>query len=247
MAIQKTNINDVLDKNYAEFDLGLLCEDKYKDLKHIDMVIYTLLHNQHGLSVKTTMTGNKRFVDSNGNIFISISQEKLCKILRTTKPTLNASLNRLEEMELLEVVRVGKTKCNRIYVGKLERTTTLGDYIKSLNLSDEEECKDKEISIKTVNIKDIKENKKDLTAGTVKPSEELENKSSNSTNKNSNNSIPQSSKTNNNYGKKLKTRYHNINQTFKKYSDDELEKLLQESQKDKFEFVPSYGKTNHEN
>ena len=66
--------------------------------------------------------------------------------------------------------------------------------------------------------------------------------------KNSNkNSIPQNNNSNNNYGKKLKTRYHNINQTFKKYSDDELEKLLQESQKDKFEFVPSYGKTNHEN
>ena len=240
MAIQKTNINDVLDKNYAEFDLGLLCEDKYKDLKHIDMVIYTLLHNQHGLSVKTTMTGNKRFVDSNGNIFISISQEKLCKILRTTKPTLNTSLNRLEEMELLEVVRVGKTKCNRIYVGKLERTTTLGDYIKSLNLSDEEECKDKEISIKTVNIKDIKENKKDLTAGTVKPSEELENKSSNSTNKNSNNSIPQSNKSNNkkefkpNYS--LNPKIHkNLSTNFLNYGNDEdLEKMLLESQKSKF-------------
>ena len=70
----------------------------------------------------------------------------------------------------------------------------------------------------------------------------------NSYNVNSNkNSIPQNNNSNNNYGKKLKTRYHNINQTFKKYSDDELEKLLQESQKDKFEFVPSYGKTNHEN
>ena len=31
-----------------------------------------------------------------------------------------------------------------------------------------------------------------------------------------------------------KTRYHNINQTFKKYKDDELEKILQESQKGKF-------------
>ena len=37
------------------------------------------------------------------------------------------------------------------------------------------------------------------------------------------------------YGnQKLKTRYHNINQTFKKYEDNELEKLLQDSQRDKF-------------
>ena len=145
MTIKKTNINDVIEKNYAEFDLGLLCEEKYNKLKHIDMVVYTLLHNQHGLSVKTTMSGSKRFVDSKGNIFINITQEKLCKILRTTKPTLISSLNRLEELELLEIVRAGVQKCNKIYVGKLERTTTLGDYIKSLNLNDEE---DEEISFK---------------------------------------------------------------------------------------------------
>ena len=237
MAIQKTNINDVLDKNYAEFDLGLLCEDKYKDLKHIDMVIYTLLHNQHGLSVKTTMTGSKRFVDSNGNIFISISQEKLCKILRTTKPTLNASLNRLEKMELLEVVRVGKTKCNRIYVGKLERTTTLGDYIKSLNLSDEEEYKDKEISIKTVNIKDIKDNKKAPVPPQTEANKELE------TFKNSNkNSIPQNNDSNNKSNKEFKPNYSlnpkihkNLSTKFLNYGNEEdLEKMLLESQKSKF-------------
>ena len=34
--------------------------------------------------------------------------------------------------------------------------------------------------------------------------------------------------------KQVKTRFHNINQTFNKYSPDELEKMLQESQKGKF-------------
>ena len=239
MTIKKTNINDVIEKNYAEFDLGLLCEEKYNKLKHIDMVVYTLLHNQHGLSVKTTMSGSKRFVDSKGNIFINITQEKLCKILRTTKPTLISSLNRLEELELLEIVRTGVQKCNKIYVGKLERTTTLGDYIKSLNLNDEE---DEEISINTVNLKDIKQTKKDLADNTAKPSEELESKSSNSTNKNSNNSIPQNSNSNNKSNKEFKPNYSlnpkihkNLSTKFLDYGNDEdLERMLLESQKSKF-------------
>ena len=239
MTIKKTNINDVIEKNYAEFDLGLLCEEKYNKLKHIDMVVYTLLHNQHGLSVKTTMSGSKRFVDSKGNIFINITQEKLCKILRTTKPTLISSLNRLEELELLEIVRAGVQKCNKIYVGKLERTTTLGDYIKSLNLNDEE---DEEISINTVNLKDIKQTKKDLADNTTKPSEELENKSSDSTNKNSNNSIPQNNNSNNKSNKEFKPNYSlnpkihkNLSTNFLNYGNDEdLERMLQESQKGKF-------------
>ncbi|MDU1540268.1 MAG: DnaD domain protein [Paeniclostridium sordellii] len=37
-----------------------------------------------------------------------------------------------------------------------------------------------------------------------------------------------------NNSKQVKTRFHNINQTFTKYSPDELEKILQESQKGKF-------------
>ena len=98
------------------------------------------------------------------------------------------------------------------------------------------------ISINRDKLDMLLNNKKAPVSPQTEANKELE------TFKNSNkDSIPQNNNSNNNYGKKLKTRYHNINQTFKKYSDDELEKLLQESQKDKFEFVPSYGKTNHEN
>ena len=63
-------------------------------------------------------------------------------------------------------------------------------------------------------------NAKDIKLLDEKHREKMNNKSSN---KGSNNTAPQ-----------VKTRYHNINQTFKNYSDDELEKLLQESQKGKF-------------
>jgi hypothetical protein len=139
MAIDKTSVKDIIDKNYAEFDLGLLCEDKYKSLKHIDMVVYTLLNNQHGLSIKTTLNGSKRYIDKSGYIFISIAREKLCKILRTTRPTLNASLKRLQELDLVEVVNIGNMKCDRIYVGKLKRTVTLGDYMKSMSIGEEEQ------------------------------------------------------------------------------------------------------------
>ena len=185
MAIEKTNIKDIIDKNYAEFDLGLLCEDKYKSLKHIDMVVYTLLNNQHGLSVKTTLNGSKRFVDKNGYVFISIGQDKLCKLLRTTRPTLNASLKRLEEVGLVEVVNTGNMKCNRIYVGKLKRTITLGDYMKDMNISSEENEFIPSIDMET--IEEIKENKKASTVPPVKAT---------NTNKNNidTNIIPQNNK-----------------------------------------------------
>ena len=238
MTIEKTNINDVIDKNYAEFDLGLLCEETYKSLKHIDMVVYTILNNQHGLSVRTTLNGNKKYVDKNGYIFIGIGQDKLCKLLRTTRPTLLASLKRLEEAELIEVVNVGNMKCNRIYVGKLKRTITLGEYMRNLGIEENEAIEETTPSIDVVNIKDI--NKKAVTAGT-------DTTNSNSKNNNSNNSIPQKQDNDtsrkskkNNFGNNYQNKPKNkngikcVNDTFKNYEADELEKKLLQSQKGKF-------------
>ena len=188
MAIDKTSIKDIIDKNYAEFDLGLLCEDKYKSLKHIDMVVYTLLNNQHGLSVKTTLNGSKRYIDKSGYIFISIAREKLCKVLRTTRPTLNASLKRLQELELIEVVNVGNMKCDRMYIGKLKRTITLGDYMKSMSI-EESEVVEHEPKIDAINIEDIKENENKKAPTFAEEGANAENK-----NNFNNNSIPQNTK-----------------------------------------------------
>ena len=83
-------------------------------------------------------------------------------------------------------------------------------------------------------------NKKAPTCDEVEASKELENTSSDSTNKNSNNSIPQSNKSNNkkefkpNYS--LNPKIHkNLSTNFLNYGNDEdLERMLLENQKSKF-------------
>ena len=235
MAIEKTNINDIIDKNYAEFDLGLICEDRYKTLKHIDMVVYTLLNNQHGLSIKTTLNGSKKFVDKNGYVFISIGQDKLCKLLRTTRPTLNSSLKRLEEVGLIEVVNIGNMKCNRIYIGKLKRTITLGDYMKDMSIGEEDEFIP---SIEMETIDEIKDNKKASTVPPVKANKE---------NIKSNNSIPQNNKkyaSKKEENKVLNNKHNNtVKNTFTEYEAKELEIKLQKSQEERLgysQFNPSF-------
>lgn len=213
MTIEKTNVTDIIDKNYAEFDLGLLCEDKYKSLKHIDMVVYTVLNNQHGLSVKTTLNGSKKFIDKNGYIFISIGQEKLCDVLRTTRPTLLASLKRLEAVNLIEVVNIGNMKCNRIYVGKLKRSITFGDYMKEFNISDEDDID----FVPSIDVKPIDnviefENKK-------APSTAIEDANKNVSNNQSNDIISQSDINNTSYQKKSQ-----LQKLTKKYNNNSNKK-----------------------
>ena len=199
------------------------------------MVVYTLLNNQHGLSIKTTLNGSKKFVDKNGYVFISIGQDKLCKLLRTTRPTLNSSLKRLEEVGLIEVVNTGNMKCNRIYVGKLKRTITLGDYMKDMSIGEEDEFIP---SIEMETIDEIKDNKKASTVPPVKANKE---------NIKSNNSIPQNNKkyaSKKEENKVLNNKHNNtVKNTFTEYGADELEKKLQKSQEDRLgysQFNPSF-------
>lgn len=156
MTIIKTNINDI-EKNFAKFDLALICEDMYKGLSDSDKILYTILKNQESLSIKNVQNGNMRYVDSNGYIFIEISQAKLCKLLGKSEPTIRKSLNSLAKVGLIERVSSGYQKCDKIYVGNTVSTLTLGDYFKKISVELEEENKkeDKKINIKASRIEDI--------------------------------------------------------------------------------------------
>ena len=182
MAIIKTNISEV-EEVFAKLDLALICEEKYQSLKQFDWVVYAILKNQEGLSKRSYLMGNKSYVDKYNNVFVRISQKKLAKLLKTSIPTLRNSLNRLVEVDLLEIHVVGQNECNIMYIGNPERTITFGEYIESIGkaLEDEDNAKDFKPSINVDNIKDL-DNKKASTVPAVKTNKE---------NIKSNNSIPQ--------------------------------------------------------
>ena len=234
----RTNIKNI-SKRYAELDFALICEEKYSNLKQIDWVVFAILKNQESLSLYSYEKGNRSYVDEDLNVFIRISQEKLAKLIKTSIPTLRASLKRLESVELIEIIVTGVNKCNKIYCGEPIRTITFEEYFKKIGKDIEADAVE---SKPTINVKNVKDNKKAPTCDEVEASEELENKSSNSTNKNSNNSIPQNNKINNKSNKEFKPNYSlnpkihkNLSTNFLNYgSDEDLERMLLENQKSKF-------------
>ena len=243
MAIIKTNINEV-DEVFAKMDLALICEEKYNSLKQFDWVVYTILKNQEGLSKRSYLMGNKSYVDKYNNVFVRISQKKLAKLLKTSIPTLRNSLYRLVEVELLEIHTVGQNECNIMYIGNPVRTITFGEYAENIGkaLEDEDNVKDFKPSINVDNVKDL-ENKKASTGGTVKAAKQTNNKNIDT------NIIPQnnkkySSKNKENKKNTGKGASANVNDNFKKYDADELEKMLEDSQKGKFD---KYKNTEEEN
>ena len=138
-------------------DLALICEERYNSLKQFDWVVYTILKNQEGLSKRSYLMGNKSYVDKYNNVFVRISQKKLAKLLKTSIPTLRNSLNRLVEVELLEIHVVGQNECNIMYIGNPVRTITFGEYVENIGkaLEDEDNVKDFKPSINVDNVKDL--------------------------------------------------------------------------------------------
>ena len=147
---------DEVEEVFAKMDLALICEEKYNSLKQFDWVVYTILKNQEGLSKRSYLMGNKSYVDKYNNVFVRISQKKLAKLLKTSIPTLRNSLNRLVEVELLEIHVVGQNECNIMYIGNPVRTITFGEYVENIGkaLEDEDNVKDFKPSINVDNVKE---------------------------------------------------------------------------------------------
>ena len=204
---------DIASMQFYKFDKWILAEESLKKLSLTAKVLYMLIKDREEISIKNA----DKFTDEEGYLFQYFDQVKVGELMGISKNAVIKAFKDLQEYKLIEVVRQGQGKPNRIYVLDYEVSE---DTLKELSYK----------------------NKKDLGAVTTKPSKELENKKD-SYNVNSNkNSIPQNSNSNNKSNKEFKPNYSlnpkihkNLSTKFLNYGNDEdLERMLLESQKNKF-------------
>ena len=208
---KKRKTLDLASTQFYKFPKWLLAEGNLKKLSPQAKLLYMVIMDREELSLKNA----ENFTDKDGYLFQYFDQEKAGQLLGLCKNALIKAFKDLQEYKLIEVVRQGQGKPNRLYVL---------DYKVSADTL-------KELSYK---------NKKAVTAGT-------DTTNSNSKNNNSNNSIPQKQDNDtrkskkNNFGNNYQNKPKNkngikcVNDTFKNYEADELEKKLLQSQKGKFE------------
>ena len=204
---------DIASMQFYKFDKWILAEESLKKLSLTAKVLYMLIKDREEISIKNA----DKFTDEEGYLFQYFDQVKVGELMGISKNAVIKAFKDLQEYKLIEVVRQGQGKPNRIYVL---------DY------------KVSEDTLKELSYK----NKKDLGAVTTKPSEDLKNKKD-SYNINSNkDSIPQNSNSNNKSNKEFKPNYSlnpkihkNLSTKFLNYgSEEDLERMLLENQKSKF-------------
>lgn len=204
---------DIASMQFYKFDKWLLAEKSLKKLSPTAKLLYMVIKDREEISLKNA----DKFTDEEGYLFQYFDQVKAGELLGISKNAVIKAFKDLQEYKLIEVVRQGQGKPNRLYVLDYEVSE---DTLKELSYK----------------------NKKDLGAVTTKPSKELENKKD-SYNVNSNkNSIPQNNKINNKSNKEFKPSYSlnpkihkNLSTKFLNYGNEEdLERMLLENQKSKF-------------
>lgn len=204
----KRKTKDLAKQQFYKFDKWILLEDKLKKLSPTAKLLYMVLRDREEISLKNA----KAFTDKEGNLFQYFDQEKAASLIGVSLSAIKKAFKDLQEYKLIESVRQGLGKPNRLYILDFEISQ---DTLKELEYEkDEQENKKADTSAKVPTIKDIPNN---------------------SIYKNNKNMQENKKRKNweNNY--KPKTRFHNINQSFNKYEEDELEKMLLESQKGKFD------------
>ena len=208
---KKRKTLDLASTQFYKFPKWLLAEGNLKKLSPQAKLLYMVIMDREELSLKNA----ENFTDKEGYLFQYFDQVKAGELLGLSKNAIIKAFKDLQEYNLIEVVRQGQGKPNRLYVLDYEVSS---DTLKELSY----------------------ENKKAVTAGT-------DTTNSNSKNNDSNNSIPQKQNNDtrkskkNNFGNNYQNKPKNkngikcVNDTFKNYEADELEKKLLQSQKGKFE------------
>ena len=98
----------------------LFLNDKYKHLNSDAKVLYSILLDRKELSRKN------RWVDENRQVYLIYTRENLAEMMGISRPTVTKAFKQLVQANLIIEERMGLNKPNRIYICRLEYSSTNG-------------------------------------------------------------------------------------------------------------------------
>lgn len=114
MKKMRFKISDIDNEIFYQIPKSLFTNKNYKGLGSDAKVIYALLKDRMSLSRKND------WKDQNGDIFLIFRQEELSEILDLSVATVSRAMKQLVKYQLIDVIRQGLSKPNKIYINKIE-------------------------------------------------------------------------------------------------------------------------------
>ena len=187
---------ELASQQFYKFEKWILAESKLKKLSPSAKLLYMVIRDREELSLKNA----KDFTDKDGYLFQYFDQVKAGELLGLSKNAIIKAFKDLQDYKLIEVVRQGQGKPNRLYVLDYEVSE---DTLKELSYENK----------KASTEPPVKANKENIKSNNSIPQNDKKYASKKEENKVLNN------KHNN-----------TVKNTFTEYEAEELEEKLRESQ-----------------
>lgn len=112
---ERYKLGDIDNERFYQVPKSLFINPKYKSMSNTSKIMYAILKDRMGLSRKN------KWSDSNGDIYLLFSQDDMADLLGVNKSTIVRNMKELADTHLIDSVRQGLGKPNKIYINRPER------------------------------------------------------------------------------------------------------------------------------
>ena len=127
--MSRKNIKNQASQNFYMLHKALFVNEKYKKLSDSAKVTYAILNDRVSLSIKNN------WIDDNGDIYFIFTNESLQNILDKSKNTITKIKKELQEVGLLEQIRTGFNKPNKLYLHDIETNISVEKNIQTSSVT----------------------------------------------------------------------------------------------------------------
>jgi hypothetical protein len=127
--MSRKNIKNQANQNFYMLHKALFVNEKYKKLSDSAKVTYAILNDRVSLSIKNN------WVDDNGDIYFIFTNESLQNILVKSKNTITKKKKELQAVGLLDEIRTGFNKPNKLYLHDIETNISVEKSIQSSSIT----------------------------------------------------------------------------------------------------------------
>jgi hypothetical protein len=112
---ERYKLGDIDNERFYQIPKSLFKNPKYKSMSNTSKIMYAILKDRMGLSRKN------KWNDGNGDIYLLFSQDDMADLLGVNKSTIVRNMKELTDSHLIDSVRQGLGKPNKIYINRPER------------------------------------------------------------------------------------------------------------------------------
>ena len=127
--MSRKNIKNQASQNFYMLHKALFVNEKYKKLSDSAKVTYAILNDRVSLSIKNN------WIDDNGDIYFIFTNESLQNILDKSKNTITKIKKELQEVGLLEQIRTGFNRPNKLYLHDIETNISVEKNIQTSSIT----------------------------------------------------------------------------------------------------------------